>query len=58
MKNIKMFENFELKNYIDSGSESNVFKIQNKKSKKEYALKVIKHRKNKVANMNELKIGI
>ena len=57
MKNIKMFENFELKNYVDSGSESNVFKIQNKKNKKEYALKVIKHRKNKDANMNELKIA-
>ena len=57
MKNIKMFEYFELKNYIDSGSESNVFKIQHKKNKKEYALKVIRHKKNKATNIKELEIA-
>ena len=55
--NIKMFESFELKNYIDSGSESNVFKIQHKKTKKEYALKIIKHKKKKSTNMKELQIA-
>ena len=54
IKNIQIFENFELKNYIDSGSESNVYKIQHKKTKKDYVLKIIKHRKNK--SLNELQI--
>ena len=55
-KKIKYFENFELINYIDSGSESNVYKIQNKKTKKDFVLKIIKHHKNKSRNLNELKI--
>ena len=58
IKNIKMFENFELKNYVDSGSESNVYKIQHKITKKEYALKIIKQRKKKVTNINELQIAM
>jgi len=57
MKSIKMFECFELKNYIDSGSESNVFKIQHKKTKKEYALKIIKQHKKKSSNLKELQIA-
>ena len=57
IKNIQIFENFELKNYIDSGSESNVYKIQHKKTKKDYVLKIINHHKNKDRrNLNELKI--
>ena len=55
-KNIQIFENFELKSYIDSGSESNVYKIQNKKTKKDYVLKIINHHKNKGKNLNELQI--
>ena len=54
IKNIQFFENFELKNYIDSGSESNVYKIHNKKAKKDFVLKIIKHYKNR--NLNELQI--
>ena len=57
MENIKMFENFELTNYIDSGSESQVFNVKCKKTQKKYALKIIKYRKNKRANLNELKIA-
>ena len=56
IKNIQIFENFELKNYIDSGSESNVYKIQHKKTKKDYVLKIIKHRKNISNSLNELQI--
>ena len=57
IKNIQIFENFELKNYIDSGSESNVYKIQHKKTKKDYVLKIINHHKNKGRrNLNELEI--
>jgi serine/threonine protein kinase len=47
-------ENFEILNYLDSGCESKVYKIINKKRKKEYALKYI-HTKIK-KNLNELKI--
>jgi len=54
IKNIQIFENFELKSYVDSGSESNVYKIHNKKTKKDYILKIIKHYKNKGRNLNEL----
>ena len=50
-------ENFELKNYMDSGSESFVFKLLNKKRRKEYALKVIKNKKNELKNINELQIA-
>jgi hypothetical protein len=58
IKNIQIFENFELKNYIDSGSESNVYKIQHKKTKKDYVLKIINHHKNKDRrNLNELEIS-
>ena len=57
IKNIQIFENFELKNYIDSGSESTVYKIQHKKNKKDYALKIINLHKNKDRrNLNELEI--
>jgi len=57
IKKIQIFENFEAKNYIDSGSESNVYKIQHKKTKKDFVLKVIKNHKNKGRrNLNELKI--
>jgi len=57
IKNIKIFENFELKNYIDYGSESNIYKIQHKKTKKDYILKIIKNYKNKgIRNLNELNI--
>ena len=57
IKKIQIFENFEVKNYIDSGSESNVYKIQHKKTKKDFVLKVIKYHKNKGRrNLNELKI--
>jgi hypothetical protein len=42
LRNCKFFgENFELKGWIDSGSESKVYKIYYKKNKKEYALKHI-----------------
>ena len=56
IKNIKIFENFELINYVDSGSESYVYKIQNKKTKKDYILKIIKNHNNKRRNLNELRI--
>jgi len=57
IQNIQIFENFELKSYIDTGSVSNVYKIQNKKTKKDFVLKVIKRHKNKGRrNLNELKI--
>ena len=57
IQNIQIFENFELKSYIDSGSESNVYKIQNKKTKKNFVLKINKSHKNKGRrNLNELKI--
>lgn len=56
-KNKFLNENFELKNYMDSGSESFVFKLLNKKRRKEYALKVIKNKKNELKNINELQIA-
>jgi len=57
IQNVQIFENFELKSYIDTGSVSNVYKIQHKKTKKDFVLKVIKNHKNKGRrNLNELKI--
>ena len=57
LKNIAFFnDNFELKNYIDSGSESKVFQIINKKQKKDYILKYIINKK-KTKKNDELYIS-
>ena len=58
LRKFKFFnENFELKSLIDSGSESKVYKIYNKKSKIEYALKQINNEDRTKKNINELKIA-
>ena len=58
LRNCKFFdENFELRNLIDSGSESKVYKIYNKKNKKEYALKHIIIESERKRKENELKIA-
>lgn len=53
---IPIWENFEFKDQIGSGSESIVNKVIHKKSKKEFALKYIKNKDQK-RNVNELKIA-
>ena len=56
LKGCKYFnENFELKKYIYSGSESKVFLIENKKWKNKLVLKYLINKPKK--NMNELKIA-
>ena len=58
LRNCKVFgENFELKGLIDSGSESKVYKIYNKKNKKEYAIKHIIMESERKKKENELKIA-
>ena len=56
LKECKFFnENFELKKYIYSGSESKVFLIENKKWKNKLVLKYVINKPKKI--MNELKIA-
>ena len=50
-------ENFEVVNFLGSGSESDVFGIRNKKNKKVLVLKKILKHKIKTKNVNELKIA-
>ena len=58
LKNTKFFnENFELKNYIGSGSESKVFLIENKRTKRDYILKYLINKIKNKKNENELKIS-
>ncbi len=58
LKKHKFFgENFELEKFLDSGSESNVFKIKCKKNKKDYALKHIFNTKKGMKNIDEIKIS-
>ena len=57
IKHLPFYEDFEIINYLDSGSESKVYKLLNKKKKREFALKYIFNNKNKPKNLNELKIA-
>ena len=57
LKHLPFYEDFEIINYLDSGSESKVYKLLNKKKKKEFALKYIYNNKNNKKNINELKIA-
>ena len=56
LKQLSFYDDFEIINYLDSGSESKVYKLLNKKRKKEFALKYIYNNKNNKKNLNELKI--
>lgn len=48
---------FEIKEYIDSGSESIVYKILEKNTKKPLIMKIIYRKKNEKRNINEFKIS-
>ena len=57
LRNLEFFdENFELQNLIASGSESKVYKIYCKKTKREFALKHIINEEGRKKNINELNI--
>jgi len=55
--NSKITKMFEIKEYIDSGSESIVYKILEKNSKKLLIMKIIYRKKNEKRNINEFKIS-
>ena len=55
--NSKIPKMFEIKEYIDSGSESIVYKILEKNTKKPLIMKIIYRKKNKKRNINEFKIS-
>ena len=56
-KNIQFLENFELLEFIGSGSESEVYKVNIKSSKKTVAMKMISIKKNENKNINEINIS-
>ena len=51
--NSKIFEKFEILDYIGSGSESKVFKVKEKKSNKMVTMKMINKQKGEKKNLNE-----
>ena len=55
--NSKIPKKFEIKEYIDSGSESIVYKILEKKTKKPLTMKIIYRKKNEKRNINEFIIS-
>ena len=59
LKNLfpKILENYEIKEYIGSGSESVVFKVVLKRTNKAYAMKIIFYEESERRNINELNIS-
>ena len=55
-KNNKLLENYEIKEFLDSGSESLVYKVLNKNTKRLFALKLIFNKNNGKRNINEFYI--
>lgn len=55
--NSKILKMFEIKEYLDSGSESIVYKILEKNTKKPLIMKIIYRKKNEKRNINEFKIS-
>ena len=55
--NSKIPKMFEIKEFIDSGSESIVYKILEKNTKKPLIMKIIYRKKNEKRNINEFKIS-